>query len=127
MANWTPEGFIGRMFGTIARFIAPSGMPSPALWGDPATVRERFGTGVSDLRLTRAIYRFDYPFGPAEVVDFFREHYGPTVRLFASLGEAEQAALRTNLVELWTSHNRATTPGRTVVDAEYLEVLATRS
>jgi len=32
MANWTPAGFIGQMFKIIARHIAPSGMPSPALW-----------------------------------------------------------------------------------------------
>src|SRR5262245_61215464 len=44
MANWTKEGFIGQMFKTIARFIAPPGMPSPVLWGDEAVVRERFGS-----------------------------------------------------------------------------------
>src|SRR5262249_1587246 len=34
MANWTPQGFVGQMFKTISKFIAPSGMPSPVLWGD---------------------------------------------------------------------------------------------
>src|SRR5258708_31505959 len=34
MANWTPGGFIGKMFETISRHIAPPGMPSPVLWGD---------------------------------------------------------------------------------------------
>ena len=29
MGNWTREGFVGSMFKTIARFIAPPGMPSP--------------------------------------------------------------------------------------------------
>ncbi len=72
MANWTKEGFIGKMFKTIARFIAPPGMPSPVLWGDEDVVRERFGAGLSELRLTRVHYRFDYPFAPAGVVDFFR-------------------------------------------------------
>src|SRR4051812_10196064 len=32
MASWTPEGFVGQMFKTIARHIAPSGMPAPVLW-----------------------------------------------------------------------------------------------
>jgi len=41
MGNWTREGFIGQMFKTFSRFIAPPGMPSPVLWGDEATVRER--------------------------------------------------------------------------------------
>jgi len=34
MANWTKEGFIGTMFKTFARFLAPPGMPAPVLWGD---------------------------------------------------------------------------------------------
>src|SRR5262247_2663377 len=56
MGNWTPQGFVGEMFKTIAKFIAPSGMPSPVLWGDEDTVRERLGTGLSDLSLIRRHY-----------------------------------------------------------------------
>jgi hypothetical protein len=41
--------------------------------------------------------------------------------------EAEQAALRAELVELWSAHNAATAAGRTAVDAEYLDVVATRA
>lgn len=126
MANWTKEGFIGDMFKTIARFIAPPGMPSPVLWGDESTVRQRFGAGVSSLQLTRVNYRFDYPFGPAEVVEFFREHYGPTTQAFAKLGDAERTALRADLVELWSSQNQSSTPDRTVVDGEYLQVVGIR-
>jgi SAM-dependent methyltransferase len=126
MANWTKEGFIGQMFRTIAKFIAPSGMPSPVLWGDEDTVRERLAGGLSALRLTRVIYQFDYPFGPAEVVEFFRTNYGPMTRAFASLG-TNDAALRDDLVELWSSHNTAGEPNRTQVDAEYLEVIGTRA
>jgi len=127
MANWTKEGFIGQMFKTFARFIAPPGMPAPVLWGDEAVVRERFGAGVSDLRLTRVTYRFDYPFGPADVVEFFRQHYGPTTRAFAALDDAERTALRAELVNLWTSHNQSKDPARTIVDAEYLEVVGVRA
>jgi SAM-dependent methyltransferase len=127
MGNWTREGFIGTMFKTFARFIAPPGMPSPVLWGDERTVAERFGAGVSHLELTRVNYRFDYPFAPSDVVEFFRENYGPTTRAFASLGEADRDALRADLVQLWTSHNTATDPGRTIVDSEYLEVVGVRA
>jgi SAM-dependent methyltransferase len=124
MGNWTREGFIGQMFKAFARFIAPPGMPSPVLWGDESTVRERFGAHVSGLRLTRVIYQFDYPFSPADVVEFFRQNYGPTTRAFTTLGAADQAALRKELVELWSSHNKAGGPARTIVDSEYLEVVA---
>ena len=37
MANWTPQGFVGRMFKIVAKFIAPSGMPSPVLCLVPRT------------------------------------------------------------------------------------------
>ena len=125
MANWTGE-HLERMFKTL-RLIAPPGMPAPVLWGDERTVTERFGLGVSQLWLTRVAYRFDYPFGPAHVVEFFRENYGPTTRAFGSLGEAEQAALRAELVHLWTSYNTASDPNRTIVDSEYLEVVGVRA
>ena len=126
MANWTPSGFIGQMFKTIARHIAPSGMPSPALWGDEATVRDRFRTGVAELKLTPRLYHFDYPFPPDAVVEFFRVNYGPMTRAFASLDANGQKALRSELVRLWAEHNTAT-DNTTKVDGEYLEVVATRS
>jgi hypothetical protein len=127
LANWTTEGFVGQMFKAIGRFIAPSGMPAPVLWGDERIVRERLGAGLSDLRLTRVNCRFDYPFGPAAVVEFFRENYGPTTRAFATVGETEQVALRGALVDLWTSHNQSGQADRTIVDAEYLDVVGVRS
>lgn len=126
MANWTPGGFIGRMFQTIGRHIAPPGMPSPVLWGDEGTVRERLREGIAELRLARRLYPFHYPFGPEEVVEFFRVNYGPMSRAFAALGEAEQGELRRELVALWTEENRAPC-GATIVEAEYLEVIATRA
>jgi SAM-dependent methyltransferase len=127
MENWTREGFVGTMFKTFARFIAPPGMPAPVLWGDEQAVRDRFGAGVSDLRLTRVNYRFDYPFTPAGVVEFFRKNDGPTTRAFAALSDADRAALRADLVDLWTSHNQTKEPDRTIVDAEYLEVVGVRA
>ena len=126
MANWTPGGFVGQMFKTIAKHIAPTGMPSPVLWGDETTVRSRFHEGIADLKLTPRMFHFEYPFAADEVVDFFRTNYGPMTRAFASLDENEQASLRSELVALWSSHNKAG-DDRTELDAEYLEVLATRA
>jgi ubiquinone/menaquinone biosynthesis C-methylase UbiE len=126
MANWTPEGFIGQMFKTFSRFIAPSGMPAPVLWGDETVVRERLGHGVSDLTMTRRYYNFSYPFPPAEVVEFFRQYYGPTNRAFASLAENAAQTLRNELEALWSTHNRGGDE-LTVVSSEYLEVIAVRA
>lgn len=126
LANWTPEGFVGKMFRTIAKFIAPSGMPSPLLWGDGATVRERLGTRVCELKLARRHYTFDYPFPPSDVVNFFRLYYGPVNRAFASLDRAGRKQLHQELETVWSEGNRGRT-GFTLVEAEYLEVIAIRA
>ena len=125
MANWTPGGFIGQMFRTIAKHIAPSGMPSPVLWGDETTVRDRLREGIAGLKCSLHFYHFDYPFPPDAVVEFFRTNYGPMSRAFASLDVNGQENLRSELVSLWSAHNKAAN-GTTRVDAEYLEVIATR-
>src|SRR5262249_14699467 len=126
MGNWTQEGFVGQMFKTFSKFIAPSGMPAPVLWGNEAVVRERLDHGVSDLTMTRRHYSFNYPFPPAEVVEFFRQFYGPTNRAFASLDESSAKRLRKELEALWLAHNSGGDE-ITVVRAEYLEVIALRA
>ena len=126
MANWTPAGFIGQMFKAISRHIAPSGMPSPVLWGDEATVRERLREGIVDLKCARRIYHFEYPFPPDAVVDFFRTNYGPMSRAFASLDGSGQQNLRSDLGRLWSEHNQVVDNTTTKVDSEYLEVIAIR-
>src|SRR5690242_9631003 len=103
MGNWTPEGFVGQMFKTFAKFIAPSGMPAPVMWGNEEIVRGRLGHGVSDLRMTRRYYYLDYPFSPAETVEFFRRNYGPTDRAFSSLDQLSADKLREELEMRWSS------------------------
>jgi SAM-dependent methyltransferase len=125
MANWTAQGFVGQMFKIIARYIAPNGMPSPVLWGDQATVHERFRQGILDLRCTYRHYQFEYPFPPDVVVDFFREHYGPMSRAFGALDAEGQVQLKADLVALWSANNRGI-GNATLVDSEYLEVIAIR-
>lgn len=127
MANWTPEGFVGKLFKTVGKHAPPPAiMPSPLLWGSEAAVRERLGAGVSELKLAKRMFPFHYPFGPAEVVEFYRTYYGPTNKAFASLDAAGQAALRGDLEQLWSQHNTAT-DGTTRYDGEYLEVSAVRA
>ncbi len=128
LANWTPEGFIGRMFNVFSAHVPPPfpGVPSPMGWGDEATVRSRLRDGFTVMRLARRIARMRYPFPPAGTVEFFRQYYGPTHRAFASLDAPAQARLRKEMVDLQTAHNVATAPGITEVAAEYLEVVAVR-
>lgn len=126
MGNWTPGGFTGQMFKIPAKYIAPPDMPSPVLWGDEEKVRERFREGIAELKTTPRKIIFKFPFSPVEVVECFRNYFGPTVKAFAALDEKGQAAFRRDLEELWTNHNRAN-DGTTEVESEYLEVIAVRA
>ena len=124
MANWTPSGFVGEMLRATVKYApAPLGIPSPLLWGTDDAVRARFAEGTASVVLTRRLMTFEYPLGPEEVANYFRLWYGPTLRAFAALDEANRDGLRRDLERLWTDHNRAT-DGTTRVQSEYLEVLA---
>lgn len=128
MVNWTAAGFVGQMFKTIAKHVPPApGIPSVMLWGDETSVRERLNTGIAELKLTKRIYpSWTYPFAIPEVVEFFRQNYGPTQRAFVALDADGQKALRQDLEGVFSAHNRAT-DGTTTLEGEYLEVMATRA
>jgi SAM-dependent methyltransferase len=124
MANWTPTGFVGEMLKATVRFAPPpAGVPSPLQWGTEEQVQARLGAGSHSIKFRKRLITFEYPFGPAEVVNLFRLWYGPSVRAFASLGANDQAALQGALESLWRDHNRAD-DGTTRVQSEYLEVVA---
>lgn len=127
LANWTPEGFIGQMFKIVGKHVPPApGVPSPLLWGNETTVRERLNGSVADLHLTRRSITFNFPFTPAEVVDSFRQYYGPTFKAFGALDEKGQTALQEELEQHWLAHNQSKN-GVTRVESEYLEVVAIRA
>lgn len=124
MANWTPTGFIGEMLRTTVRYVpAPADIPSPLLWGTENVVSARIGAGTRSIAFTRRQMTFEYPFGPEQVVNYFRFWYGPTLRAFATLDDDGREGLRRDLEKLWADHNRAT-DGTTRVQSEYLEVIA---
>ena len=127
MANWTPDGFVGQMFKTGSKHVPlPPGIQPPVLWGDEKTVKTRLSEGISNLKMVQTPITFRFPFPPDQVLEYFREYFGPTKMAFAALDADGQAALKKNLVDLWTASNRAT-DGTTDVESVYLEVTAARA
>lgn len=128
MANWNIAGFSGQMFKVMGSHLPPPpGIPAPALWGDEATVRQRLASGFTDISTEIIPIDFDMPVSPAGAVAFFRKYFGPTQVAFSRLDEAGQAALTTDLENLWSSHNIAEDPtSQTLIRNEYLQVTATR-
>ncbi|MER7176239.1 class I SAM-dependent methyltransferase [Streptomyces mesophilus] len=122
LANWTPDGFIGRLFKTIGRHVPPPpGIQPPPLWGDENRLRELLGDRVTELALTPRdmVFRFDSAGG---LTDRFKDKYGPTLKAFEALGENGKA-LYEDMVALAEEHNTAT-DGTLKVPARYVEVIA---
>ena len=125
LANWTPEGFIGQVFGVIGRHVpSPAGVDSPLLWGGEPHIVELFGREAADIVCARRHFNFRYR-SAAHWIQLFRDYYGPMHRAFAALPAAGQARLEADLADLLQRFNRAG-PHSLVVPGEYLEVVITR-
>jgi SAM-dependent methyltransferase len=90
LANWTPEGFIGQLLGTVGKHVPPpAGVASPIYWGTEARLRELF-RGTRSIRATRREFVFRYE-STAHFIDIFRRFYGPTHKAFGALNPEGQA------------------------------------
>jgi ubiquinone/menaquinone biosynthesis C-methylase UbiE len=124
LANWTPEGFVGQMFKIVGQHLPPpTGVPSPLEWGTKQRLDALLGTDCH-LEVNRRIFTFRYR-SAQHFFQTFSEFYGPVVKAVAALDEAGRISLRQQLLRLADDHNRRD-HGALSVDAEYLEVVATR-
>jgi ubiquinone/menaquinone biosynthesis C-methylase UbiE len=125
LANWTPDGFIGRLFKTLGKHLPPpAGVKSPALWGTRARLDEMFGAQAARITAEPRMFAFRYH-SPQHWLDVFKTFYGPMFKAFAALDAKGQAALTDDLLTLVGEFNRAG-PGAMVVRSEYLEVVITK-
>jgi SAM-dependent methyltransferase len=125
LANWTPDGFIGQVFKTIAKHLPPpAGARSPALWGTGERLADLFGENVSSIVSAPRHFTFRYR-SPAQFLEVFRTYYGPVLKAFAALAPSAQADLERDFMDLIGRFNRAE-DGTMVVPSEYLEVVVTR-
>lgn len=125
LANWTPQGFIGQLFKTIGKHLAPpAGVKSPGLWGTPARLQEMFGSQASEIAAEPRMFVFRYR-SPEHWLEVFKSFYGPMLKAFAALDETGQAALRRDLMTLLGEFNHAD-DGTVVVHSEYLEAVISK-
>jgi len=126
MANWTPEGFVGKFFKLAASYAPPPpGLPAPVEWGNEIIVSKRFGSNVSDLKLTRCIMDMKIPMTPTETAEHYIEYFGPTKVLYNMLNSEARERFKKDFVKIWEDHNIAS-DGSTNVEHEYLEVVAVK-
>jgi ubiquinone/menaquinone biosynthesis C-methylase UbiE len=125
LANWTPTGFIGRLFKTLGRYVPPApGTQSPALWGVQSHLESLFGRSAASIDVTPRVFQFRYR-SAAHFIEVFRAWYGPVHKALASLAHDKAAALEADLAALLTEMNRAG-PASLIVPSDYLEVVVTR-
>jgi ubiquinone/menaquinone biosynthesis C-methylase UbiE len=125
MANWTPEGFIGRLFKIIgAHLPPPAGLKSPALWGTESHIVELFGAHAANIQCLRRQFNFRYR-SAAHWVQIFRDFYGPTLKAFAALDARAAASLEAAITALLEELNVAGVSSL-VVPGEYLEIVITK-
>jgi ubiquinone/menaquinone biosynthesis C-methylase UbiE len=118
----TPEGFIGQLFKTNAKHVAPpAGLRSPIQWGTEERLRELFGDTIAEIRFEKRHYVFRDR-SPKAYIEYWRRYYGPTLKSFEAVGEAGREALESDLLDLIARFNRAD-DGTMVVPNEYLETV----
>ena len=121
LANWTPEGGLGRMFKMMAPFVATPPPSSPFDWGKEGRVRELLG-GEFDLEMERHVSMFRTGSGE-EYWEIFSNDYGPTKTLADSLGPRREEFHQT-WVEFFEQNYRQ--GGEIAHDREWLLVLGMR-
>jgi ubiquinone/menaquinone biosynthesis C-methylase UbiE len=121
MANWTPEGFIGRLFKTIGKYVPPApGVKSPALWGSKAHLDTLFGSKTIVAAESRNfVFRYK---SPKHWLELFRTYYGPVLKAFEAIDPNAREALAADLYALLDEFNLAE-DGTLVVPSEYLEIV----
>jgi SAM-dependent methyltransferase len=131
MVNWTPAGFVGRLFATMGPFAPPPppGAQPPPLWGDAEHVRALFGDRVTDLDLRTATVVFDHCADPLEFREYWKSRYGPTIAAyrFNAADPERTAALDAAFLEFLTGANRGGPGERARYEAEYLLVSGRRT
>jgi ubiquinone/menaquinone biosynthesis C-methylase UbiE len=126
LASWTPDGFIGELFKTVASYVPPPpGVQSPLLWATERHLRHLFGGGITSLEVKERIFTYRFP-SAEDFVAFFRTWYGPTVKAFAALDEKTGDALERDLVALAQRYDRLDGDDAVAIPAAYTEAVAVK-
>ncbi|GAT09946.1 class I SAM-dependent methyltransferase [Mycolicibacterium novocastrense] len=127
MLNWTPGGFIGKLFATLKPYAPPPppAATPPPLWGDEEHVRELLGARVTDLTLRRQTVRMDHCATPLEFREYWKRNYGPTIAAyrFSEDDPSRVEALDRDFL-VYLERSARGSAGRAFWEAEYLVVTA---
>lgn len=123
MANWTPDGAVGRFFALLGRFGPPDSGPPPTAWGDPEHVTALLQGADVSTEYRRVRLRF--PGTADELCAYYRRYFPPVIATFAGLDRARAGALERDLVTLFGAEDTGSV-GAPCYELEYLLAHARR-
>ena len=134
MGNWIPGDptLVAQILKISSAYTPPppEGFISPMLWGVESHVIERFGSaGVAkeNISFSKDTFTFNASYSPAELVDKFKNYYGPTMNAFEAAEKNGKATdLQHELEDLFNSQNKSTTENTTSIPATFLRVTVMR-
>ena len=124
LANWTPEGGLGKMFRMMGPFLPspPPGAGSPFEWGREDHVAELLGDAF-ELEIEEHVSTLKLPTGEDYWV-LFSSSYGPTKAAAGALDDDRREEFHQTWVDFFESNYQS---GNEIVHPrEYLLVLGTR-
>ena len=122
LANWTPEGGLGRMFKMMAPFQPAPPPSSPFDWGRESRVRELLDSHF-ELEIEEHESTLELADGE-EYWQLFATSYGPTKTLAESLSDERREEFHRTWVDFFESEYRD--DDRIAHQREYLLIMGTR-
>lgn len=134
MGNWIPGDptLVAQILKISSAYTPPppEGFVSPMLWGVESHVIERFesaGIDKENISFVRDTFTFNAPFPPSELVERFKNYYGPTMNAFEAAEKNGKAIeLQRELEALFNSQNKSQSPHTTSIPATFLRVTVMR-
>jgi SAM-dependent methyltransferase len=130
MGNWIPEDptLVAQILKISSAFAPtpPAGFVSPMTWGVEDHVIGRFvnaGIDREKIKFERDMFVFRADFPPAELVNIFRNYYGPTMNAFDAAEKDGRATELHELLEILCNlQNRSASKNSTVIPSTFLRV-----
>jgi len=134
MGNWIPGDptLVAQILKISSAYTPapPEGFISPMLWGVEKDATERFvaaGIPKENISFSRETFTFIAPYSASELVENFKNYYGPTMNAFEAAEKNGKAAdLQRELEILFNKENRSTAKNATSIPATFLKVTVKR-
>jgi ubiquinone/menaquinone biosynthesis C-methylase UbiE len=134
MGNWIPGDptLVAQILKISSAYTPPppEGFVSPMLWGIVDHVTERFinaGVPKENISCIKDGFTFKASYSPAQLVNVFKDYYGPTMNAFEAAEKNGKAReLQDELELLFNNENKSGDNNTTSITATFLRVTVIR-